>query len=451
MRHANYYEHGILTLRGDCEQKMTIPHNCGMVFAFYESLCSSLRGECMKSLKNAYHYLNYYLQREINYYQVRPTNMLLFLTYRCTSRCKPCTMWQRKVSGDEMSLEEWKRCIDMVSGFPIENVEMFGGDALLRKDVLLPLTEYTKFRKIPKVDLVTNCNLLDEKTIDRLLAAGIDVVSTSLDGIGKVHDEVRGVPGTFERVKRSLAYLVRAKKALGRRTPKIVLNCTISRLNADSFEKVYQFGVEMGVNNVAFEYVGEFPKECLPQSQINGLVPKPYFASQDTSLMVSKEQAYSLKKKLKAIKEDAVGKNIYINSENIDILSVENMTTGLMPVHKCYICRYLISIDPYGNVMPCPFFESYAIGNVRNQPLKEIWNNEKHRVFIENSDSGKLAMCRHCILGVERNPTIFQALKKQYFHSTGKGYDEEPARIFQHLFEFLGVRKKIAHKTASPS
>ena len=54
------------------------------------------------------------VKREINYMRVKPTNLLLFFTYRCTSQCKSCTMWQRSITEPELTLEEWKKFIDMV-------------------------------------------------------------------------------------------------------------------------------------------------------------------------------------------------------------------------------------------------------------------------------------------------------------------------------------------------
>ncbi|TAN60007.1 radical SAM protein, partial [bacterium] len=204
----------------------------------------------------AYSYLRRLVKREINYHLARPTDLLLFLTYRCTSRCKTCVMWQRKAIPDELTLSEYKKLIDTASENGIENVELFGGDALLRKEILIPLVTYIKKSGIPRIYLATNCNLLDEDTANSLVEAGIDVFFVSLDAIGELHDRVRGVPGTFDRVKRGMEYLIKAKK--GRQCPKVIVNTTVSSLNIDEFEKIVPFALEMGADEVAFEYVGEF-------------------------------------------------------------------------------------------------------------------------------------------------------------------------------------------------
>ncbi len=378
----------------------------------------------MDVFRNGYDYIAKYIAREWNYYRVRPTNALVYLTYRCTSHCKSCSMWKRKVQENEMSLDEWKRFVDMITPLGIRNMEMFGGDALLRKDVLFPLTEYAKKKGIPEIDLVTNCLLMDEETANRIIETGISVLYISVDGTGELHDNVRGTPGAFEKVAKSIASVAKKRRRLNSRTPRIVINCTVSALNYHAIDKILDFANESGADKFAFEYVGQFPKKCLKNSAINGIEPQPYYLDEENSIRLSTEQALLLKRKLYTIKANSRNLNVYFNSLNIDVLSVENMVSGVLPNKRCYISRYLIIADPYGNIIPCPFHNNYVIGNVRQQPFRNIWNNKQHQVFMEYVDKGKCEMCRYCILGVERNPTPLQALRKQFSEITKRGVDE---------------------------
>lgn len=331
-------------------------------------------------------------------------------------------MWQRKANQDELTLSEYKKLIDTASENGIENVELFGGDALLRKDILIPLIAYIKKSGIPGIYLATNCNLLDEDTAKALVEAGIDVFFVSLDAIGELHDRIRGVPGTFDRVKRGLGYLIKAKN--GRQCPKVIVNTTVSSLNIDEFEKIVPFAREMGADEVAFEYIGEFHPRAIARSKIDGIEPQPYFIPQGESLLLNKEQARLLKKKLREIKITAKNTKIRAYTRNIDILSVEDLSGGVFPHKRCYVCRYLISVDPQGNVIPCLFFNNYALGNIRRESISKIWNNARHRSFIKNVDKNRIAICKHCALSAERNPSFFQDIKKGYFILANKGMDE---------------------------
>ncbi|MDD5596262.1 MAG: radical SAM protein [Candidatus Omnitrophica bacterium] len=367
--------------------------------------------------------INKLVRREIDYHLLNPRHLLLFLTYRCTSRCNTCVMWQRKTEQVELSLDDWCKFIDMVAGRGIKSVELFGGDALLRKDVVAHLTAYIKKKGIPQVEVTTNCNLLDQEMAADLINAGADVFYTSLDGVGDLHDRVRGVPGSFANVQRGISALVKARKKRG--SPKIIANCTISNLNIDGFEKVVDFAKENSVDTVAFEYVGEFPEESLGHSAINGVDPEPYYIAQKSSLFLNYEQATLLKSKLKAIKEKYRDNGLEIITSNIDILKIENLTQGVFPDKKCYVCRLYAIVDPFGNLIPCPFFNQYHLGNIRETHFDYLWNNEKHKGFIRHRDNKEAMICKHCILNVERNPGFFQAVRKSYLNLSGKGLDEK--------------------------
>lgn len=375
----------------------------------------------MKLFKNTYIYLQRFMKREINYFRVKPTNLLLFLTYRCTSRCNSCTMWQRENKQGELSLSEWKNFIDMVSNKGIVNVEMFGGDALLRKDVLLPLIEYAKSKGILEADLSTNCNLMDHETAIALVNVGLNTVYVSVDGVGVHHDQLRGTEGSFERVKRGLQYLIQAKK--GGKHPRIVANCTISSLNVDFFEEILPFAEEIGVDVLAFEYVGQFPLDSIHNSKIDGLEPAPYYIPQGPSILLNREQAVLLKQKLKMIKGKTCNTRLRVVTNNIDVLTIDNLISGKFPNKRCYICRYLITVDPFGNLIPCPFFNNYYLGNIQDKHFDEIWNNGRHHNFLRYYKR-RIDMCNYCILGIERNPAFFQSIRKAYFTFTRKGFDE---------------------------
>ncbi len=125
----------------------------------------------MSLIKNGFRELNRFIKREINYYRIKPTHAILFLTYRCTSRCRSCSMWKRGQKTDlkeEMTLNDWKKCVDMIGSRGLEDIEIFGGDAFLRKDVLIPLIRYINDKGI-QIYFPTNCNLLDQETAVQLV------------------------------------------------------------------------------------------------------------------------------------------------------------------------------------------------------------------------------------------------------------------------------------------
>jgi len=369
------------------------------------------------------------LKRELDYVSISPNHALLFMTYRCTSRCEMCTIWKRgkEVDADkELSLEDWKNCVDKIGLENLEVVELFGGDSLLRKDVTIPLIEYImKKNKNIIVDLPINSILLDKKTAIDLVKAGVGRLYVSLDGPDKIHDEIRGSQGTFKRVENGLKYLIEAKKELGGKTPEILINCTISSSNVDNFEQIIPFAEKLGVDTLEFEYVGEFKEENIKNTNVAGLNPTPFYITLGDSNLLNREQALLLKKKINDIRKSTKNLKMKIITRPIDALTIDNLTNGTVPNKKCYVSRYTVSIDPYGNLMGCFHFNNYLLGNIKSESFSSIWNNNRHRNFFKSQKKGEIKICKNCISGIHRNPTFFQSLYRSvYFSLKGKGFDE---------------------------
>jgi len=356
--------------------------------------------------------LNYWIKREWDYFNIHPIDALFFLTYRCTSRCKICQMWQRDIKGIEMGLDGWQRAVDMCYEVGVRWIEIFGGDALLRKDILVPLVEYIKGYPGMNCNMPTNCNLMDKETAEGLVRAGIDDIWISIDGVDTVHDAVRGKEGSFSKVVNGINYLLKARD--DKTLPKIRANCTISKYNVHSFERILPFAEERGLDTVHLEYVGEFWKETLDKCDFAGTKPTPYFikAGEET-ILVNEEEAYLIKKKTEMMKKQAEGMKVRLYTENIDKLTVENMVKGRFNNKRCYIMRFKVTVDPSGFILACPFYDGWKIGNVQEQHLRDIWKNEKHKKFIKAFKQGRFQFCNYCILGVQRNPTLFQDMRDE--------------------------------------
>ncbi len=367
----------------------------------------------------AWFFLKHLIKREARYYTKRPVDTLFFLTYRCTSRCKTCTLWQRTDKTGEMDLDDWKRAVDQSAALGAKNIELFGGDALLRKDILIPLTKYISGKPGLCSDMVTNCNLMTEKTARELVEAGLHDLWVSIDGIAEAHNAVRGRDKTFSKVEQTIQWFreFRGDSSL----PLLHANTTISNLNFDSFEKVLPYAEEMGIDFIHLEYAGEFWDELLDQSVIDGIRPNPYFVRQDDkSILVNEEQARIVKAKIEQMKNDVRFMNISLQCENVDKLTIKQMVEGDCDNRRCYIARTKITIDPRGNVVGCGFYGDWVMGNIGEKPLNEIWNNKSHKRFLNHFAKRHTKLCKHCIVGVQRNPSVAQNVRDYFNRALGR-------------------------------
>ena len=353
------------------------------------------------------------VQRELACYHGTPTVGTLVLTYRCTSRCRTCTIWKRpKTEIQELGLAEWKRIVEQLSENNVRIVELFGGDVFLRKDILMPLIKFMKERGMT-IHLPTNGNLLSPDIARELVESGVDVIYLSVDGVKSAQDKIRGVDGTFDRARRAIKFLTQARA--GKQTPRLVCNTTVSNLNIDSIDDIPTFAYRADFDENHFEYVGEFCEKHVEQSIIDGIKPTPYYMKQEDSVLLNKEEAIRLKNTLWMIRKKFVNTGMGIVTVNIDTLPINDICRGTINNKKCYMLKTEVTVDPYGNVVPCMCVNNYFFGNLVESDFQEIWNNAKHSRFIEQQRTGKLALCKHCIYGVQRNHPFYVSLKRIYY------------------------------------
>jgi len=150
------------------------------------------------------------------HFQTLPPKILQLITnYRCNARCAMCNIWQMP-HRHEMTVAEFAALMDPDPIFDgIEHLTVAGGEASLRTD-LVELVAYL-VRRMPglaTLSLVTN-GFLPQRILEQTRAilqliepAGIRLsMSVSLDGIGTLHDRVRGVPGAFDKALETLTGL----------------------------------------------------------------------------------------------------------------------------------------------------------------------------------------------------------------------------------------------------
>ena len=120
------------------------------------------------------------------------------------------------------------------------------------------------------------------------------------------------------------------------------------------------------------------------------------------------------------MKKDARHMNISLQCENVDKLSIDQMVSGFCDNRRCYITRSKITVDPRGNVIGCGFYGDWILGNVRKQHLREFWDGEKHRRFMDHFSDKDMKICDHCIMGVQRNPTPSQNIRDYFNRAIGR-------------------------------
>lgn len=351
----------------------------------------------LHNLKSVIHDILNTIKREKMSNSIQCTDSLLFLTYRCTSRCKTCNMWQRKSASKEMEIDwpHWKKILQNLQKSGVKTVEIFGGDALLRKSVIFNMIQFCTDYGIDTY-FPTNSILMNKETANKLVRAGLGTIYFSLDDVAEENDMIRGVSKTFAKVKLALESIVDVKGKSNK--PSIIICTTLSNLNYSHFERVVDFLRNYPVSAVYPRPLGEFSNENIQSSVINNIIPNPYFVSTGESHLLNKKQISRLRKIVKQIKHNGDSNLPYINFRAVDMASDIAFNQGEYGITKCHCCTTLVVVAPNGDVLPCPFFPDYILGNLTKNKISQIWGkaNTKHMDFIKAQQEGKIKICDNC-------------------------------------------------------
>lgn len=294
-----------------------------------------------------------------------PTFLIYQVTTACNSRCRMCGIWKTKPE-NELGLKEFEDLISNPLMQKIRWVNLTGGEPFVRKDIV-QLVKALRDR-LPALELVavpTN-GFLTEKVLatvkEFLDVLGNEIllnVNVSIDDIGEKHDFIRRTPGGYQKAITTLDELMKLQLSQG------------------NFETGTET-VVMDHNVKDLRHIYSTLKEHTPHVNITPAILSPFYNPEDAECgKLSPETIDGLVDFLKELrlKEPAYA---YYHSKVCTILKARKLRKRPFPCLGGFKTMYL---DARGNVYPCLMLpvDKFRFGNVRDEPLDELWRNENAR------------------------------------------------------------------------
>ena len=255
------------------------------------------------------------------------------MTNLCNSKCKMCSarlLYFHK-NQNILSVDEIVETFLQASKLGAMHINLTGGEPLMRNiDELSYIIRNIK-PKFHLISLVTNSLLATKEKFSKLKKIGLDTIQLSIESMNpEVHDEIRGVPGNFEKVMQAFNYAKELNMI-------ICLSTVVTHFNFDEVKKIIEFAkkhkhifVLLNPISASGAAVGDVEKKL----------------NQD-----------DLKQYEKLLKIGIVRADTIVNFEG---------RSG------CPGGRERIHITAFGDVLTCPHVQ-ISYGNVRKEPLKIIW------------------------------------------------------------------------------
>ncbi|GCL40414.1 nif11-class peptide radical SAM maturase 3 [Dolichospermum planctonicum] len=160
------------------------------------------------------------------------------ITLKCNLACQHCGSRAGHTRTNELSTAEALNLVQQMAEVGITEVTIIGGEAFLRPDWLEIAQAITKAGMI--CGMTTGGYGITLETAHCMKAAGIQVVSVSVDGLEATHDQIRGKQGSWKWAFQTMSNLKEAGIPFG-------CNTQINRLSAPEFPQIYEHLRDAGI------------------------------------------------------------------------------------------------------------------------------------------------------------------------------------------------------------
>jgi MoaA/NifB/PqqE/SkfB family radical SAM enzyme len=333
-----------------------------------------------------------------------PAYVSFTITNVCNLRCKMCGQWSeegymhdmKERLRQELALDDWKRLVDELSEHGVQWVLLRGGEPFLFPGII-DLLDYINDSGI-FLSIDTNGTMLKKFAAD-LVRIGNMHLTISVDGPEKIHDQVRGVEGSFQRTREGIEAIHALEKDTEKKISKSIC-FTISPYSYRGLGEMPHVARSLSIdsiNIVPYYYVPDQIGQAYERELQTHLGCAAYswcgFHHENSGVNVDEFLA-QYDRYLKNL-EDLENYPYMVLSKAEYRTWFEDATTPVGS-DKCMNVEKLIDIQPNGEANFCVDFPDYVIGNVKEATIEELWNDKRAQRFRAYRREKPLAVCYRC-------------------------------------------------------
>ncbi|MBU5591839.1 radical SAM protein [Clostridium sp. MSJ-4] len=277
-------------------------------------------------------------------------NVIIELLTKCNWKCKHCYIPSHDNEG--ISKEVLFDMFTQLRQLPCFDLTLTGGEIFYRKDIMDIIRKAREMNF--NLTLLTNVSLLDEEKIKELAHLYINQISCTIFSLDEnIHDSITEIPGSLKKALNNIMLIKKYGIPLEIKT-------IVMKQNYNSFKDVEIFCSENGF---------QFKVDAEIFSKNNG-------DSAPHQLKMSENQLQEVLVDIDKMR----GFSIHKHSANEPI---------------CPIIKSSISINSNGDVYPCNKY-FYKIGNIYDNSINHIWNDNSLLNKIKNLQWKDLLKCFEC-------------------------------------------------------
>ncbi len=281
-------------------------------------------------------------------------NLYLEVTRRCNERCLHCYIPQHQRSnGKHMSFKDAKKYIDDAKKLGVWELTITGGEPFFHPQIS-EILMYAREKDVI-ISILSNLTVLNDNHLETLKEIYPSHIQVSLYSLKpEVHDAVTGFSGSHQKTMTAM------EKCYENDIP-LQVNCPIIEINKNDYQDVLKWARAKGMKaNADFNIMAQTDFEL--KNMENAL-----------SFENSKKVYIEMLKKDFGLFED------------YRKMTADNKTFILDPSrHVCGAALNTLYISSVGKVYPCANWQSFELGDLNSENLKDIYLNGKNTKEVRN-------------------------------------------------------------------
>ncbi len=289
---------------------------------------------------------------------VEPTNI-------CNLNCLECPSGNGELTRNRgnILLDDYKKVIAESYKYLLNLFLYFQGEPFIYKNIF-EMIKYASDKNIYTATS-TNGHFLSKENSKKIVESGLDKIIISLDGTTQEVYEQYRISGSLEKVIEGIKNLIEVKNNLKSKTPFVELQFLVLGTNEHQKNDFLMLGKSLNVNSVK-----------LKTAQI--------YDYKNGSKFIPKDQKYSRYVSQRGTQSSPL--NRYILKKKLRNRCGRLWDSAVVTIH--------------GDVLPCCFDKDakYSFGNIKNNSVSEIINNQKFKTFADNLLQNRkgIDICRNC-------------------------------------------------------
>ncbi len=355
-----------------------------------------------------------------------PTTVDIALTGKCNLRCKHCNTSDTWNLEDELSFEEIIGVLDQLKEEKLFNLSLFGGEPFYYSrifELLEVLNDYPM-----RVSFLTNGTLIDRPAVKHMKKMRfLDYIQISIDGsTPHIHDWQRG-EGSFARA-------IEAVKLLIENDLPVKIKAIINTYNYGDIENMVELALSLGLDGMDFGDAVPCGRAAVYSSDMR-------FKGEAHRYIM--EEMFRLEEKYPGF---GFGGTLAQKMEMLLDFYKNGPGKGKRGTFStCPAGHTMLSIRSDGKVVPCSAFWTLVCGDLRKDPIRDIWDNSKClneiRALRDEALTKHDPECEKCDYLAYCNG----GCRASAYYSSGddlKGIDRANCLVFSDLYGFR-VNKDI--------